>query len=303
MGKKAGFSPFLDTLNSITIKKTETILPIAKLTAVVGPMVTGDDIALQTSLVSPVNYDRDLCKILLKHSKFIVDDKETKLEYSHFVNTISNIDKLSMLWAIYKSTHENLSNERKLTCPVKSCKNKFKTAISMDELIHDDTYSIWEKEDSEGNEIPFFNYRFPIKIENENNDVIWEFNTKLPSIGDNNRMLSLISTDVLQYNLDNTGSIFSKSQHLTVLTDAIRVSSKTNAFDAVETSNINEILLTCQNYLPYHASEDFFKQYSEHFDKYVPSFYYNAVCPYCQKEFKYNVDLELEFFRTSLYAR
>jgi len=299
--KKTGISPFLDTLNSITIKKTETILPIARLTANVGPMVTGDDIALQTSLVSPVNYDRDLCKILLKHSKFIVDDDEVNIDYINFVNKISNIDKLSMLWAIHKSTHENLSDERELVCPVDSCKNKFKVTIPMDELIHDDTYTVWEKQDSEGNDIPFFNYRYPIKIEQD--DIVYEFNTKLPTISDNNKMLSLISTDVLQYNLDNTGSIFSKSQHITVLTDAIRVSSKTNSFEPVETSNINEMLLTCQNYLPFHISDRFFKKYSAHFDKYVPSFYYNAICPYCQKEFKYNVDLELEFFRTSLYAR
>lgn len=299
--KKLGISPFLDALNSITIKKTETILPIARLTANVGPMVTGDDIALQTSLISPVNYDRDLCKILLKHSKFIVDDNEIDLKYTDFVNKISNIDKLSMLWAIHKSTHENLSDERELICPVDSCKNKFKVNIPMDELIHEDTYTFWEKQDSEGNDIQFFDYRYAIKIEQD--DIVYEFNTKLPTINDNNKMLSLISTDVLQYNLDNTGSIFSKSQHITVLTDAIRVSSKTNMFESVETSNVNEILLTCQNYLPFNVSDKFFKDYSSHFDEYVPTFYYNAVCPYCQKEFKYNVDLELEFFRTSLYAR
>lgn len=300
MANKTGFSPFLDTLNTITVKKTETVLPIARMTAQMGPMVTGDDITLRTSLVSPVNYDRDLCKILLKHAQFIVENEEINLNYNDFTNQISNIDKLSMLWGIHKSTHENLSDEREITCPEESCQEKFKVTIPMDELIHDDTYTIWEKQDSEGNDIPFYTYRFPIAL--EHGDIIYEFNTKIPSIGDNNRMLSMISTETLQYNLNNIGSTFSKSQHLTLLTDAIRISSKSQSFESVETSNINEILLTCQNYLPFQVADKFFKEYGDHFDEFIPSFYYNAECPVCRKAFPYNVDLELEFFRTSLHT-
>lgn len=300
MAKKDGFSPFLDTLHSISIKKTETILPIARMTTNMSPMVTGDDVGLRTSLVSPVNYDRDLCKVLLKHAEFIIDEQPQKLNYNDFVNQISNIDKLSMLWAIHKSTYDNLSDERELTCRNDQCKEKFNVTIPMDDLIHDDTFTVWEVTDSEGNLIPFYQYRFPITVEVD--DIIYEFNTKLPTIAENNRMLSMISTEVLQYNLDNTGSIFSKPQHMTLLTDAVRVSSKSSKFEPIESDNINEILLTFQNYLPFKASDKFFKQYSEHFDDYVPSFYYNAVCPACGTEFKYTVDLELEFFRTSLYA-
>jgi len=294
------FSPFLDALSTITVKKTETILPIARMTVNMSPMVTGDDVGLRTSLVSPVNYDRDLCKVLLKHAEFIINEEPAKLEYNNFTTQISNIDKLSMIWAIHKSTYENLSDERELTCRNTQCKEKFKVTIPMDDLIHEDTYTIWDKQDSNGNFIPFYQYRYPISIEHD--DVVYEFNTRLPSISENNKMLSMISTDVLQYNLDNTGSIFSKPQHLTLLTEAIRVSSKEGKFDTVETTNINEILMTCQNYLPFQISDKFFKKYGEHFDQYVPSFYYNAQCPACGYEFKYNVDLELEFFRTSLYA-
>jgi len=300
MAKKTNISPFLDALNSISIKKTETILPIARMTANLSPMVTGDDVGLRTSLVSPVNYDRDLCKVLLKHSEFVLDNQPLKLDYNSFVHQISNIDKLSMLWAIHKSTYENLSDEREITCRNTKCKEKFKVTIPMEELIHEDTYTLWEKVDNEGNPIPFYHYRYAISVPHD--DILYEFNTKLPTIGENNEMLSMISTDVLQYNLDNTGSIFSKSQHMALLCDAVRITSKTNSFEPAETSNINEILLTFQNYLPFKIADKFFKQYGEHFDQYVPSFYYNAQCPACGEKFKYTVDLELEFFRTSLYA-
>jgi hypothetical protein len=299
--KKGGFSQFLDTIsNASRIKITETTLPIARMSANVSAMVTGDDISLRTSLLSPVNYDKELCKLLLKHSEVIVDNQPVKLQYNDFVDNISNIDKLLLLWALYKSTYDNLTDERELTCRKEECNEKFKVSITMDDLIHEDSITIWDKTDEENNFIPFNAYRHVISI--ELNDIVYDFNSRLPSVGDNNRMLGMVSTDALQSNLDSIGSIFSKSQHMTLLVDAIRVTSKKSEFDTVESSNINEILLAFQNYLPYQISEKFFKNYSEHFDKYVPNFYYNAKCPYCGEEFKYNIDLELEFFRTSLHA-
>ena len=298
MGK--GISEFLNVASDIvSIKKIETILPIARKTINVTPMVTGDDINLRTSLISPVSYDRELCKILLNHIEFVEEEDNKTVSYTDFVHNISNIDKLSAIWALYKSTYDNLSDNKELTCTNEQCKHKFKVCITMDELIHEDTYTIWDKVDDENNFIPFTQYKFPITIDYEDN--VYEFNSKLPSIGDNNAMLSTISIDNLQYNLDNTGSVFSKPQHMALLVEAIRLSSKTNKFKTVETTNLNEILMAFQNYLPFKISDQFFKGYGEEFDKYVPKFYYNAECPVCKTKFKHDVDLELNLFRIALY--
>lgn len=299
--KKMGITNFLDVVSNMArIKITETTLPIARMAANVSALTTGDDLSLRTSLLSPVNYDKELCKLLLKHSEFIVNDQPAKLGYSEFVDNISNIDKLMLIWALYKSTYDNLTDERELTCKNTECNEKFKVTITMDDLIHEDSITIWDKIDEENNPIPFTTYRYVISV--ETGDAVYDFNTKLPSVGENNKMLNMVSTDVLQSNLQNLGTIFSKPQHMTVLVDAVRLSSKSGKFETVETNNVNEILMTFTNYLPFQVSEKFFEKYSEHFDKYVPNFYYNAECPYCKNKFKHYEDLELNFFRKSLHA-
>jgi hypothetical protein len=296
---KPTFSPFIDSISKITnINITETIFPISKMTCKFSPMVTGDDVALRTSLVSPVSYDRELCKLIIKHLTIVGQDEDYKINFNDLVSSISNIDKLSAIWALYKATYEDLAEGREVKCDNPQCTKTFKVDIKMDDLIHDDTYTIWDMKNNEGEDIPFTVYRTVISIEHQ--DLVFDFNSRIPSIKDNNDLLSVISIDTLQYNLENIKSIFSRPQHMTLLTDAVRVSSKSNAFTPIETNNFNEILLTFNNYLPFQVSEKFFTKYNDEFGKYSPNYYKNIVCEHCGQKIKYEIDLETEFFRKCL---
>jgi len=55
-------------------------------------------------------------------------------------------------------------------------------------------------------------------------------------------------------------------------------------------------------YIPHIVSESFFKQYRDKFDKYYPKFYTNVTCPSCGNSMKFQLDLEIEFFRRSLFG-
>lgn len=295
----ATFSPFLDTVSKITaINLTETIFPIAKLNCKFTPMVTGDDVTLRTSLVSPTSYDRELCKLIIKHLTIVGENEDHSLSFTDLTTNISNIDKLSAIWALYKATYETLADNREIKCPKKECNSTFEKSILMDDLIHEDTYMFWDKIDAEGNEIPFTQYKEIISVETK--DKIFDFNVKIPSIKDNNDLLATLSIDAIQYNLDNIKSIFNKPQHMVLLTDAIRISSKDNSFESIESNKFDEMMLTFTNYLPFQVSDKFFKKYDEIFGKYSPDFYVDMTCPNCGHTFKYYVDLETEFFRKCL---
>ena len=213
-------SPFLDAMNNMSqIKKVETVLPIARMTVNMTPLVTGDHVALQTAITSPKSFDRDLCKVLLKRSEFVSETDNTKLDFTQFTSRISNIDKLSLIWGLYKSSYDNLSDDREITCTNENCKNKFSVLITMDDLIHEDTFTVWDKVNENNEFLPFYDYRHVIVI--ESGDFTYKFNSRIPSIMDNNRMLGMISTDALQHNLDTVGSVFTKSQHMANLVDGV----------------------------------------------------------------------------------
>jgi hypothetical protein len=100
------------------------------------------------------------------------------------------------------------------------------------------------------------------------------------------------------------GSVYSRAQNMALLVDAIRiVGNKDNQdFEPMETDKLQEILMALNSYIPYQVSEGFFKQYNKKFDKYLPKFYKVAKCPGCGKEVRNDFDLEVEFFRRSLFG-
>lgn len=299
---KLNISPFLDAAASISgIKKVEAFLPIAGKSVQITSLNVGDDLSLRSSLTSPVGYDRDMIQILHAHSEFVEEQQNVQYPLQKFCQQISNIDKISLLWGLYKSTYDTLSGERKIICEKEDCKHEFKDIIYLDDLIHEDTYVVWDKFDENGNVVQFYNYIHEIQVIYQ--DYVYEFATRLPSIQNNNNILSKISIDVLQQNLEKIGTIFTRSQQMALLTKAVRLSGKNNQFQTAETDNINEILVTFHNHIPFIVGEEFFEKYSEEFDKYVPKYYKILKCPLCGHQFNYNVDLEVEFFRRCLFGR
>jgi len=287
-------TPFLDVVQSISsIKKTETILPIVQQTVYVTPLVVGDDLALRTTLISPTGYDRELIKLLVKHLE--IKDHNGPIDINSLCSNISNIDKLSIIWALLKSTYEIFAEGEEVQC---SCEHEMKIDIEVSELIHEDTYTLWDKKDKEDNIIPFNQYIYPIQITNDT--VIYTFYTKLPTIQDNNNLLALVPTDQIQYNLENIKSLFDQTLNMGLLIKSVKIESVSNVFEPTETSNINEILLSLKQYIPNNVAQQFFKQYEEHFNKYAPKYYKEFKCDKCGKINKHFVNLETSLFRKSL---
>jgi len=290
-------SQFLNILHqTASIKKTETILPITGKTVYMTPLVIGDDLALRTSLISPVGYDRELLKLIAKHMEFQGEDRQISVD--DLAIYTSNVDKLSLIWAMMKATYESYSEKEEIQCL--KCKHKMNVDIEMDELIHEDTYTLWDKVDDDGNPILFTIYSFPITIDSNDNDTVYEFETKLPSIKDNNDLLSIISTDEIQYNLETLKSIFTQTQNIALLTNKLTVSSKTDQFESVSTTTKYEIMSALENFIPKFVAKQFFDEYGLNFDKYVPKFYKSHPCEKCGTPIKHDIDLEISLFRKSL---
>ena len=287
------FTPFLDAINKIkSIKATETLLPISKKRCIVSSLLVGDDLALRTSTMSLVAYDRELIKILHNHTEFIEDEKNVRPSYDKFVKELSAFDKLSLLWGLYKSSYDVLDNNRTIRCQNKMCKAEFQNKILMDELIHEDTYTFWEEE------LPFYEYRFPIEI--NYNGAVLEFYTKTPSVKDTNSLLGHLSNSDVQRNLDTTGEMYTKSQYMALATAGVRTYDP-NTQMTQQTESLQEILMSFEK-LPYVIYEEFFDKYNTRFSKYDPKFYKKVECPECGFGFDYKINLEVEFLYRSLHG-
>jgi hypothetical protein len=128
-------------------------------------------------------------------------------------------------------------------------------------------------------------------------------NSRLPSIRDNNRLLSNISIEALQNTFQTVGSLFNRAEQMALLLKSISIKSTKQGGSAAETDNLQEMLIALNNHVPHVVSEEFFRQYRDKFDKYYPKFYTMVLCPECSNEMKFQVDLEVEFFRRSLFGR
>lgn len=292
-------SSFLKAAEAISaIKKQEVPLPIAQMQAIVTPLRVGDDLSLRSSLTSPVNYDRDISRLLYDHTEVVLAEGEApkKENFEKFCGTTSNIDKICLIWALYKTTYETLG-QRQFKCDKENCKTEFKEEVLLDSLIKEDTFTIWEEDKA------FYNFIHEIRVDYGNFTYIFE--TRLPSIRDNNRLLSNLSVDSLQNNLNQTGSIFTRREQMTLLSKSVAIIEKGQGFtnETPRTENMQEMLIAFTNYVPHIVSESFFKQYRDKFDKYYPKFYTNVTCPSCSNIIRFNIDLEVEFFRRSLFGR
>ena len=276
-----------------SVKKQEVALPIAMKEAIVTPLLVGDDVALRTSLVSPANYDKELIRLLFKHTQVMDENGEViQANLPQFMSNLSNIDKICLIWAVYKATYDTLG-ARPLKCKNTDCKLESKFTVRLEDLIHDDSLRPWDKDK------PFNQYREDIVVEYADK-YVYTFTAKLPSISDNNKILSLVPIDALQKTLETTGDLFTRSERLTLLVDQIAIEPKEDASQKVQSASMQEILRAFDHYIPYDVAEEFLLSYGQSFDGYVPKFYMDVGCPKCGEENRLEVDLEVELFRRIL---
>lgn len=289
---------FLDLALSIqNVKKIEMALPICKKMASVTPLLVGDDLSLKSTVSSPQTYDRELCKLLDKHlvewSDGTVVSKPASLDI--FVSSVSNIDKICLLYAIYKSTYETLG-VRKFKCSSENCKHSFVLDINLDDIIHDDTLTIWDET------LPFTEYIHEFTIPYNNFNYI--FGVHIPTIKDHNIILGFLNSEDITIRIENLGNLFSISEQMALLTKYIKIGKIDQPIETyATTNNIQEILITYSTAISKKIQETFFELYNQKFGKYDPKFYMNIACPTCGKIHKRMVNIELEFFRRSVFGQ
>lgn len=288
-------SPFLDMAFAIQrIKKIEMAMPIIKKMGLVTPLLVGDDLALKSTISSPQSYDREMTQLIYKHMEFIEEGENKKPKsYEEFVRNLSNIDKICLIFGIYKVTYDTFG-KRKIKCADPNCDAEFEVEFLPDDLIHEDTFIPWEEE------APFNEYTFEIEIPYDT--YTYKFGTKLPSIYDHNVVLSFITTEDIQDHIQKTGNLFALPEQMALLTRYIKIGQTGKPDTEVMTSNLQEILVTFNSAVPKKIQDKFFREYNKKFSKYNPKFYKHINCPKCQKAEKRTVNIELEFFRRAVFG-
>jgi hypothetical protein len=290
-------SPFLDTIKDLyNLKKTETYMPINNCSAWCVPASISADLALRTGVVSPVEFERQLSEILFEHTFFRTPDgREYQPKGESFFQQVSIYDRTALLWGFEKATYGDLIKDREIYCPKSNCNQEQKITVTLDELINDDSYTIWDQHDEKtGKLIPFFKYRKDYVL--EDNDIEYVFRARIPSIYDNNEVMKRIDSKTLQERLRNGEPNYSDIDYTILNTSGLGLRSKTGKFENIFTENVDEIRLSLEKYFPAQILREFLKLYNDDFKKYTPKFYSKRECPHCGHRFKLHVDLEVEIY-------
>lgn len=293
------FSNFLDFAESIiNYKKTEGGLPISKMSCQVVPFLTGDDLALRTSVTQPDGYDKDLNKLLCEKTKFY--NPETKefqsINLEQFKKNLSIYDRKTLLFLAQSITYETLG-KRSITCPKSSSENNphsFEKEIFYSECQQPDSLKIWDKEK------PFTEYVYPIEC--KFGDFTFVFNTKLPSLEKSTNILTYVDIPTMQRNFRTEGSPLSKANKIALFSDSIELYKNNDPDTKQVTNTLQEMLAFTEKSLPLTISQKVLNEYEKHFGEYEPKFYVKMKCPICGHEFDYILDVEWELFFRVEYA-
>lgn len=311
------------------IRRKEIVLPIARREVVVSPLSVGDDLILKTALISPVKLDKELMYLLWQHTEFWfpsndpqpVQQPEAKdgvqmppqrgrkkkfksqededrsggryksIPEQEFYNTISYFDKLVLIWGIYNVTYGSLGTQS-IKCP--HCEHEFESEVVVDDTLHEDSMVLWEEDKP-----PFNKYTEHLEIP-LNEEFMLDFEVCIPSMSDFNRMLGLVPTSEIQNNLETIRSEFNTEQLMTLYTKKLSVYPKDKPEEKISSIATREILSSIKDCINIDAATEFFRQYSEKFNKYNINFYTKNKCPSCGEEIRTTIDFEYQFFRKQL---
>jgi len=272
------------------IRQREVFCHIAKVTAINTPLVASDDLMLKTTMSSVGVYDRELSKIIFKHTIFPeIENQGQKITFDQFIENISYLDRQVLLWGIFDSTYGSLG-KREVTCP--HCQLKFEDDIKSEELLQPSTLTTWDEE------LSFKEFEFPIEILVENYKL--EFLTRLPSIKQHLAVIGLLPDSVVQNNFEQFGSLFSKVEELTSVTSTIKLYKTVDDNNPDIINNRNDLYFVIGKFILLEMVTKVLKDFNDHFSKYLPSFKKPYICGGCGKDFDFFVDMEISLFRRFL---
>lgn len=272
------------------VKQREVYCPIGKTRAITTPLMTIDDLSLRTSIMSPDLYDMELTSLLFKHTIF--PDTGDKIGLNQFIDNLSYIDRQVLLWGLFASTYNTLG-KNDIECPF--CKNKWQNEILADELIQEDSITVWDLE------VPFQEYVHIISYEVNLPGVYkLEFHTSIPTIKQHLDTLRLVPAEKLRENYQKFGTILSKIEEMVSSTRTLVMYKEENDPQPTKWTSSMDMHMIVSEFLTMDITAKILEEYNQFFNKYVPVFKKAYTCPACENKFNYLVDPEVALFRQFL---
>lgn len=271
-----------------SVRQKEVHCPLIKTRAITSPLKVADDLSIKSAIVSPDLYDLNISKMIYGNITF--PDLKNELSFEEFINNVSYIDRQILLWGILFSSYKTLGKQQ-ITCS--ECGNNFEDEVTLESVIQNDSITLWDHEQS----FKEYNYQIEEKVENVDTINRIVFNTGIPTIADHLEILRLIPTEKLKENFEKFNSLTTKSEDLTTVTRSIYV-YKTEDDDSPDIfSTVQDVHHVIHAYLLMDFCENVFSKYNDQFSKYLPIFKKPYVCSKCNKNFNFNVDMEVALLR------
>jgi hypothetical protein len=288
------------------IRKRQAFCPVAKHRVLASPLTVADDLSLKTMISSPDIYDRELSILIFEHCEF--PDLATRPEYTDFIEAMSHFDKKVLLWAIFDATYKTLG-EQEIVCP--KCSEKFKDTILAKELVVEDTIkNLWKKP------VPFqkdyVEYTYNIGDEEIGIDK-FVFHLSIPTIKKHLDILRMIDAATVKDNMNNFGTLMSKTEELSLITTSISVyfyADKVNeqeiekdeavSMEIAELKTAREVHKLIGTYIPLDNVRDIVEVFNNEYGSLDPDFKKIMVCPSCDHNFEFKVDMEVALFKSFL---
>ncbi len=271
------------------IKQREVFCPMAKTRALVSPLMTIDDLSLRTTIASPDLYDQEISHLLWKRIKW--PDITGDISFDDFISNSSYIDRKILIWGLFASTYGTLGNKT-IECP--HCENKFEDEVTAEQIIQEDSITIWEEEVSFNEFIYSIEYKPPVHIEGIYKII---FKTSIPTIKNHLDVLKLIPIEKIKENYQKFGNILSRSEELASVTREITLYKSEDDSSPNHWITAHDVHMIISNFLTMDISDDVLLQYNSTFNKYVPVFKKLYNCDKCLNQFSFVVDPEVSLFR------
>lgn len=274
------------------IRRRQVFCPVAKHRALVSPLTVADDLSLRTMITSPDIYDRELSRLIFEHCEF--PDLADRPKYENFIEAMSHFDKKILIWGIFDSTYKTLG-EQDLACP--KCSEEFKDEVLAKDLIDEDTIKrLWTKP------VPFqqdsIDYTYNVGEEDLDKIV---FSLSIPTIKRHLDMLKLLDATVIKSNMNNFGTLMSKTEELSLITNKAQIFfDKENPPDTLTTTR--EIHKLIGDYIALDSTKAIVDVFNEEYGKLDPEFKKVLTCPSCGHNFDFKVDVEVALFKSFLGA-
>ncbi len=247
--------------------------------------ITGvEEQALKTASVNPESFLKKLNELIYTHTEFVGEVKPT---FSDFLGSIYPPDKSALIWGLLSASYVVLP-ELERTCT--SCGENYIMKNVPNDLIHEDTFTkIWDKEIGPES--------YTIQQSAFNGYITFEFG--IPTEKERLMLSSIIHPESIKDSVSKDGNILSGVEMLAYFTKSITVGEPGD--QTVLTDMLQDIYPFIKNLSPKVADGIKSSVDLSVFDEYMPNFYVDSICDHCGTSQKVEVDVEMTFFRKSLY--